>query len=511
MKRCCNIIKISKQLKGIKTMETIKNNYKFWFVIGSQHLYGEEVLKEVAAHGEEMAKAFNADDKIPFEMELKGVVTTPDEITETMKKANATDDCAGVIAWMHTFSPSKMWIRGLSLLNKPYLHINTQYNREIPYETIDMNFMNTNQSAHGDREHGFITSRLRMKRKVVSGYWEDDDMRDRMGSWMRSAVGAVFSRNLKVMRLGDNMRYVAVTEGDKVQAERDFGWSVNTYAVGEWSQMVSEVTDEQIDNKMKEYKEKYDIDTDNIGSVKYQAKLEIALESMIQEGGFGAYTDNFEDLFNLDQLPGLATQNIMSKGIGFGAEGDWKTASLEAIINEMSQGLGKGWSFIEDYTYHMEKGNEYVLGAHMLEVSPKIAADRPKIQVHPLGIGGKESPARLVFDGKAGDAILVTIIDMGERFRMIVHDIEAIEVDKKMPKLPVASAKWKLTPNMTVGNESWILSGGTHHSVISYDLNAQHMKDFAEIMGIECIHISKDTTIDDLRLKLGLGDLLWGK
>ncbi len=486
-------------------------NYKFRFLIGSQHLYGEEVLKEVAEHGKIMTDGFNADSAIAFEVVFGGVLTTPEQITEAMKEANADDSCAGVITWMHTFSPSKMWITGLSLLNKPYLHINTQFNREIPYETIDMNFMNTNQSAHGDREHGFITSRLRLKRKVICGYWEDEEMRDRMGAWMRSAVGAVFSKSLKVMRLGDNMRYVAVTEGDKIQAEKIFGWSVNTYGVGEFAEIVSNVSDEEVSDKLKEYSEKYVTDTADDESVRYQAKMEVALQKMINSGGFDAYTDCFEDLYNLNQLPGLATQNIMANGIGFGAEGDWKTAALEAIINKMSCGLDKGWSFIEDYTYHMEKGNEYVLGAHMLEVSPKISEGKAKIQVHPLGIGGKDAPARLVFESKKGDAILVTIIDMGGRFRMIVHDIEAIKVDDKMPNLPVAYAAWKPMPDMITGNESWILSGGTHHSVISYDLTAQHMKDFAEIMGIECVHIGAHTSIDDLRSKLAVGDLVWNK
>ncbi len=486
-------------------------SYKFHFIIGSQHLYGEEVLKEVAEHGKKMTEGFNADESIPFEIVFGGVVTTPEQITAAMKKANADDGCAGVISWMHTFSPSKMWITGLSLLNKPYLHLNTQFNREIPYKTIDMNFMNTNQSAHGDREHGFITARLRMKRKVVCGYWEDGDMRERMGAWMRSAVGAVFSKNLKVMRLGDNMRYVAVTEGDKIQAEKVFGWSVNTYGVGEYAKLVADVSEKELADKLKEYGDKYLLDTDNQESVRYQAKLEVALLKMIEEGNFNAYTDCFEDLYNLDQLPGLATQNIMGSGIGFGAEGDWKTAALEAIINKMSQGLSNGWSFIEDYTYHMDKGNEYVLGAHMLEVSPKIAQGKAKIQVHPLGIGGKDAPARLVFEGKKGDAILVTIIDMGGRFRMIVHDVKAVEVKEKMPNLPVAYAAWKPTPDMITGNEAWILSGGTHHSVISYDLTAQHMKDFAEIMGIECVHIGEHTSIDDLRNQLALGDVIWNK
>lgn len=483
--------------------------YNFWFIIGSQHLYGKDVLKEVAKHGQIMTDGFNADNAIPFNVEFKGVMTTPDDITNIMKEANNADDCAGVITWMHTFSPSKMWISGLNIINKPYLHINTQFNRNIPYDTIDMNFMNTNQSAHGDREHGFITARMRLKRKIICGYWEDSNMCQRMGSWMRSAVGAVFSRQVKVMRLGDNMRYVAVTEGDKIQAEKDLGWSVNSYGVGEFAKRVENVTESQIEEKLKEYKEKYTIDTDNLESVKYQAKLEIALQSMLDMGSFHAYTDCFEDLYELDQLPGLASQNIMSKGIGFGAEGDWKSAALEAIMSAMSQGLNKGLSFIEDYTYHFENGNESILGSHMLEVSPSIAKDKPKIHVHPLGIGGKDAPARLVFKGKTGDAILVTIIDMGGRFRMIVHDINAVEIDKDMPNLPVACVMWKPEPNMITGNEAWILCGGTHHSVISYDLNAQHMKDFAEIMGIECVHINKDTTIDDLRMKIQLGDVIW--
>ena len=483
--------------------------YQFWFVVGSQHLYGPEVLKDVADHARIMANGFNKDENIPFEVISKGVVTTPDEIRDVCVAANSDTKCAGVITWMHTFSPSKMWIGGLSILNKPYLHINTQFNKGLPFDTIDMNFMNTNQSAHGDREHGFITARLRMKRKVICGFWEDATFRQRMGGWMRSAVGAMTSRSLKVMRLGDNMRYVAVTEGDKVQAEKDLGWSVNTYGVGGFVEKVKAVSDAHVDEKISEYISKYEINTDNMEAVKYQAKLEIALEQMLQEGEFSAYTDCFEDLFGLEQLPGLASQNLMSKGIGFGAEGDWKQAALQVIIGAMSKGLTKGYSFIEDYTYHFEEGNEAVLGAHMLEVSPVIAKEKPAIEVHPLGIGGKDDPARLVFEGKEGDAILVTLVDMGGRFRMIVHDIHAISPMKKMLNLPVASVMWRPEPNMITGNEAWILCGGTHHSVISYDLTAEHIKDFAEIMGIECIQISKETTIDALRTQLILSDVIW--
>lgn len=487
----------------------MSNKYEFWFVVGSQHLYGPKVLKEVANHSKIMADEFNKSLSIPFNFCFKGVVTTTEEITNLLTKANNTSNCAGVITWMHTFSPSKMWIRGLDLLEKPYLHITTQFNREIPYESIDMNFMNTNQSAHGDREHGFLSARLRKKRKIISGYWEDDSMRLRIGDWMRSAVGAIFSKQVKVMRLGDNMRYVAVTEGDKIQAEKDLGWSVNSYGVGSFANMVKKVSLDQLKSKMEEYKEKYLFDTTNIESIEYQAKLEIALETMINEGGFHAYTNSFEDLYELEQLPGLASQNIMSKGFGFGAEGDWKTAALEAVMSEMSSGLTKGLSFIEDYTYHFKKNKEAILGAHMLEISPAIAKDQPKIQVHDLGIGGKNAPARLVFKAKTGNAILVTIIDMGGRFRMIVHDIKAITPERDMPNLPVACAMWKPMPDMNTGNEAWIRCGGTHHSVISYDLTAQHMKDFAEIMGIECIHINKQTTIDELKRTLAIGDLIY--
>lgn len=484
-------------------------NYKFWFAVGSQHLYGTEVLNEVARHGKSMAEGMGKDENIPFEIVFKGVVTTPEEIKKVCEEANGDSECAGLITWMHTFSPSKMWIGGLSILNKPYLHLNTQFNRNLPFETIDMNFMNTNQSAHGDREHGFITARLRMKRKVICGYWEDKTFRSRVGGWMRSAAGAMFSRSLKVMRLGDNMRYVAVTEGDKIQAEKDLGWSVNTYGVGGFAEQVAAVGDTQIGRKIDEYMSKYVLKMEDLDAIRYQAKLEIALEQMLAEGGFGAYTDSFEDLYGLQQLPGLASQNLMAKGTGFGAEGDWKTAALAAVIGAMSQGLGGGSSFIEDYTYHFEQGNEAVLGAHMLEVSPSIAAGKPKVEVHPLGIGGKADPARLVFEGKKGDALLTTIVDMGGRFRMISHDVRAIPPMEKMPKLPVASVMWKPEPDMITGNEAWILSGGTHHSVISYDLTAENISDFAEIMGIEFIHIGKNTTIPELREKLAIGDCIW--
>jgi L-arabinose isomerase len=486
------------------------NKYNFWFYIGSQPLYGTEVLNQVEEHGRIMTKSFNTDETIPFQIIFKGVGTTSDEITSLCKDANSSETCTGLITWMHTFSPSKMWIQGLNILNKPYLHLNTQFNQNIPFQTIDMNFMNINQSAHGDREHGFITARLRLKRKVICGYWKDKSMRKRIGIWMRAAIGVKFSQNLNLIRFGDNMRYVAVTEGDKVQAEKDLGWSVNTYAVEDLIQKMKEIESNQIEEKMKEYQSKYIINTDDWESIRYQAKLELAILKMRNDLGFSAYTDCFQDLGGLEQLPGLAVQNIMAQGIGFGAEGDWKTAALQAIMGEMSIGLGKNLSFIEDYIYHLEEGNEAVMGAHMLEISPAIAQDKPKIEVHQLSIGGKDDPARLVFEGKEGPAILATIIDMGDRFRLIVHDITVIRPMEDMPNLPVARVMWKLQPDMITGNEAWIYSGGAHHSVISYDLTADHMKDFATILGIECIHINRDTTIEKLRNQLRLSDIIWG-
>ena len=483
--------------------------YSFWFVIGSQHLYGPQVLKTVENHGKIMTAGFNEDALIPWKVEFKGVVTTPEQVFQVLSQANNEPACAGVITWMHTFSPSKMWIAGLDALHKPYLHLNTQFNREIPFETIDMDFMNLNQSAHGDREHGFISARLRKPRKIIAGYWQDAAMKARIGAWMRSAIGAVVSRGLKVARFGDNMREVAVTEGDKVEAQRVFGWSVNTFSVGGLAEAVETVSQAQIDQKMEEYRARYLVNTEDLDAVQYQARLEVALQGWLEEGGFGGYTDTFEDLFHLKQLPGLASQNLMSKGYGFGAEGDWKLSALTRVIKSMSTGLEGGASFMEDYTYHLEQGNELVLGAHMLEICPTIAVSKPRIEVHPLGIGGKEAPARLVFDGRAGDAILVTVTDMGNRFRMIVHDVAVIPPIQPMPQLPVARVMWKPMPDLYRGSECWILAGGAHHSVLAYALNADHMRDFAEIMGIEFVHIGRDTDIQWLKRELELNDLVW--
>ena len=489
-------------------MKNLKE-YRFWFVIGSQHLYGPDVLKTVKVHGEMMAVGFDADEHIPCGVKFAGLVTTLDEVTEMMNEANHDKNCAGVIVWMHTFSPSKMWIQGLSLLNKPYLHLNTQFNRTIPFESIDMDFMNLNQSAHGDREHGFISARLRKPRKVIAGFWRDASMRKRIGDWMRSAVGVLASRSLKIARFGDNMREVAVTEGDKVEAQIKFGWSVNTWGMGSFVELVNDVTESQVDAKMTEYEEKYLIDTDQIDSIRYQARMEAAMQGFLGNGGFGGFTDTFEDLYGLEQLPGLATQNLMSKGYGFGAEGDWKSSALMSIMKVMAQGKAGGTTFMEDYTYHLEEGNELVLGAHMLEVCPSIANDKPHICVEPLGIGGKDAPARLVFEGCEGDAILVTLIDLGNRFRMIVHDVEARAPIQVMPKLPVATVMWKPMPDLQIGSECWITAGGAHHNIMTYALTAEHMRDFAEMVGIEFVHIHAASTVNELKDKLNMNDLIW--
>jgi L-arabinose isomerase len=482
---------------------------QFWFVVGSQHLYGPDALAVVKENALQMAQEMNAEPAIPCQIKFGGLVTTLDEVTNVMNDANHDPHCAGVITWMHTFSPSKMWIQGLSLLNKPYLHLNTQFNRRIPYDTIDMDFMNLHQSAHGDREHGFLSARLRKPRKIIAGYWRDAGMRQRIADWMRSAVGVAVSRSLKIARFGDNMREVAVTEGDKVEAQRKFGWSVNTWGVGEFVEKVNAVTEQQITYKMGEYSDKYAIVTDQIDAIRYQAKMETALETFLTEGRFGAYTDTFEDLYGLEQLPGLATQNLMSKGFGFGAEGDWKSAALLHIMKAMAQGLEAGVTFMEDYTYDLEQGNELVLGAHMLEICPSIAMDKPRIHVDELGIGGKSAPARLIFDGKAGPAILVTMIDLGNRFRMIVHDIEACQPLAPMPKLPVARVMWKPMPDLITGSECWILSGGAHHSIFSYALTAEHMRDWAEMMQIEFVHINATTSVNALKQELITNEVYW--
>jgi len=481
--------------------------YRFHFFVGSQDLYGEEVLQQVGEHSKIMADGWNADPAIPCAVVWTPVVRNSGEIERAVAAANDDPLCAGVITWMHTFSPSKMWIRGLTRLQKPLLHVNTQFNRGIPWDAIDMDFMNLNQSAHGDREHGFITARLRLPRTVLAGHWEDARLRSRMGDWMRAAVGAYESRRLRVLRISDNMREVAVTEGDKVEAHIKFGWQVDHYGTGDIVQLVEAVTEDEIAAQMAEYRENYDFATADIEAIEYQARIEAALRKFMEAEGFGAFHTNFQDLQQLRQLPGLAAQDLMRRGFGFAGEGDWKTAALCRVMKLMATGLPGGTGFMEDYTYDLELGLN--MGAHMLEVCPTFAGERPAIRVESLGIGGREPPARLTFKAQAGPAILVTIVDMGDRFRMIVNDVECVAQPYDMPKLTVAAVLWRPLPDLETSAEAWILAGGAHHSVLGYGLTADIMRHFAEIMDIEFVHIGKQTSIPALRQELRYNDIIW--
>ncbi|MFC4101044.1 L-arabinose isomerase [Paenibacillus xanthanilyticus] len=493
-------------------MLTVKP-YQFWFVTGSQHLYGPETLLEVAEHSKVIAQGLDRDESIPFPVAFKQVVTTPDEITSVLAAANADENCAGIITWMHTFSPAKMWIAGLSQLRKPLLHLHTQFNRDIPWDSIDMDFMNTNQSAHGDREYGFIGARMNVARKVVVGYWEDAEARGRIAGWMRTAVAAVESRTLKVARFGDNMRQVAVTEGDKVEAQIKFGWSINGYGIGDLVARMATFSEADVDALAAEYEKSYDIapeirnDADRWESIREQARIELGMKSFLEEGGFTAFTTTFEDLHGMKQLPGLAVQRLMEQGYGFGGEGDWKTAALTRLMKVMAG--NKLTSFMEDYTYHFEPGNEMILGAHMLEVCPTIAANRPRLEVHPLGIGGKADPARMIFDGRSGQAVNASLIDLGHRFRLIVNVVDAVQPDRDMPNLPVARVLWKPQPSLNVSAEAWIHAGGAHHTVLSYAITAEQLIDWAEMAGIEVVIIDNATQVNAFRNELRLNDMYW--
>ena len=482
--------------------------YEFWFVVGSQDLYGEEVLKTVAQRAGEMAKEMSRG--LPYPLVYKVTAMSNAQITDIIKEANYDDSCAGIITWCHTFSPSKMWINGLAALQKPWCHFATQYNKEIPNEEIDMDFMNLNQAAHGDREHGFIGARLRMPRKVIAGYWQNPDVLKRIGDWMKAAVGVSVSKSMKVMRFGDNMREVAVTEGDKVEVQTKLGWQVNTWAVGDLVKVMHEVTDAEIDALMETYKASYDIATDNIDAIRYQAREEIAMKKMLDANGCKAFSNTFQDLYGMEQLPGLASQHLMAQGYGYGGEGDWKVSAMTAIMKAMGEGGNGASAFMEDYTYHLVEGQEYSLGAHMLEVCPSLAGNKPRIETHHLGIGMNEKdPARLVFEGKAGDGIVVSLIDMGGRLRLICQDIHCVKPIMPMPNLPVARVMWQAEPSLTDGVECWITAGGAHHTVLSYDVTAEQMKDWARMMDIEFVHITKDTTVDALEKELFLNDLAW--
>lgn len=484
------------------------SKYEFWFIVGSQSLYGGEVLAVVADRAAEMAEKMSA--KLPYPLVYKVTAMSNSQISDIIREANHDSRCAGIVTWCHTFSPSKMWINGLTALQKPWCHFATQYGREIPNEEIDMDFMNLNQSAHGDREHGFIGARLRVPRKVIAGYWQDDEPVRRLGEWMRAAAGAAVSRTMRVMRFGDNMREVAVTEGDKVEVQTRLGWQVNTWAVGDLTAEMAKVKEPEIDALMADYAGNYDLATDDIHAVRYQAREEIAIKRLMDREGCLAFTDTFQDLYGMEQLPGLAAQHLMAQGYGFGGEGDWKAAAMTAILKAMGEGGNGASAFMEDYTYHLVPGQEYSLGAHMLEVCPSVAADRPRIETHYLGIGMNErDPARLVFEGKAGAAVVASLVDMGGRLRLVVQDIEAVKPIMPMPNLPVARVMWRAVPDLVTGLECWITAGGAHHTVLSYDVTAEMLRDWAKIMDIEFVHITKDSTPEKLEEELFLKDLAW--
>ena len=480
---------------------------EFWFVVGSQFLYGPEVLETVEKRAREMAAEMSK--SLPYKLVYKVTAKTNKEITDVVKEANYDDSCLGIVTWCHTFSPSKMWINGLEALQKPYCHLATQYNMEIPNEEIDMDFMNLNQAAHGDREHGFIAARLRMKRKIIAGYWRDEKVLSRLSSWMRTANGYAFSKSMKVMRFGDNMREVAVTEGDKVETQIKLGWQVNTWPVGKLVEVMDGVSEKEIDDLMDEYRASYDFATDDIETVRYQAREEIAIKKMMDSEGCSAFSNTFQDLYGMEQLPGLASQHLMALGYGYGGEGDWKVSAMMSIMKRRGKEENGESAFMEDYTYNLVPGAKYSLGAHMLEVCPTIASGRPRIEVHPLGIGDRKDPARLVFEGKEGDAIVVSLIDMGGRLRLICQDIKCVKPILPMPNLPVARVMWQAYPDLETGLECWITAGGAHHTVLSYDVSAEQMKDFANMMGIEFVHITKETTVESLEKELFLNDIAW--
>ena len=485
-------------------------NYQFWFCTGSQDLYGQECLEHVAEHSKIMVYKLNKSGVLPYEVVWKPTLLTNAMIRQTFNEANADENCAGVITWMHTFSPAKSWILGLQEYRKPLLHLHTQFNREIPYDSIDMDFMNENQSAHGDREYGHIVSRMRMERKVIVGFWDDKDVQERIASWMRTAVGVIESSHIRVMRMADNMRNVAVTEGDKVEAQIKFGWEVDAYPVNEIADAVKEVSKGDTDALVEEYYDKYEILLEGRDAEEFrrhvavQAQIELGFERFLEEKNYQAIVTHFGDLGCLQQLPGLAIQRLMEKGYGFGGEGDWKTAAMVRLMKIMTQGKkdAKGTSFMEDYTYNLVPGKEGILEAHMLEVCPTIAEGPISIKCQPLTMGDREDPARLVFTSKTGKGVATSLIDLGDRFRLIINDVNCKKVEQPMPKLPVATAFWTPEPSLQTGAEAWILAGGAHHTAFSYDLTAEQMGDWAAAMGIEAVYIDKDTTIRNLKNEL---------
>jgi L-arabinose isomerase len=487
-----------------------------WFITGSQPLYGEEVLRQVADNSGHLVAELNLAPSLPVRIVFKPVVTTPESILEVCREANAAPDCIGVICWMHTFSPAKMWIAGLRALQKPMLHLHTQFNRDIPWATIDMDFMNLNQAAHGDREFGFICTRMGKARKVVVGHWQEQEVQDRLAVWMRAAAGLHELRRLRVARLGDNMRQVAVTEGDKVEAQLRFGVEVNGYGVGELVKRIDAVTDAETDRLVAEYDERYTMAVslrkggECRPSLRYEARMELGLRAFLESCSCRAFSNSFEDLTGIPQLPGLAVQRLMADGYGFGAEGDWKSAALGRAMSVMAAGLDGGTSFMEDYTYHLHPSGAKVLGAHMLEISPSLAAGVPSCEIHPLGIGGKKAPVRLVFTVKPGPAINVAVIDLGDRFRLVANEVDAVEPEQPLPKLPVARAFWTPRPDLKTAAAAWIYAGGPHHTVYSQALTSEPIEDFAEMAGIECILIDQQSQLRDIKNQLRWNQAFYG-
>ncbi|MBG9785861.1 L-arabinose isomerase [Shouchella lehensis] len=471
----------------------------YWFIAGSQPLYGQKTIDQVAAHAEEIVNGMN--ELLPEQLILKPVATSPERITALLREASMDENCAGIITWMHTFSPAKMWIAGLKELTKPMLHLHTQYNRDIPWSTIDMDFMNLNQSAHGDREFGFMVSRMGINRKVIAGHWQDPNVANRVGDWMKTVRAYQESKQLKVARFGDNMREVAVTEGDKVEAQIQLGWSVSGYGIGDLVETIKAVNDQAIATLMEEYRSLYTFHPDaDVRAIEEQARIELGLETFLARGNYRAFSTTFEDLHGMSQLPGLAAQRLMAKGYGFAGEGDWKTAAFLRVLKVMAG--NSGTSFMEDYTNHLEQGNELILGSHMLEVCPTIAAEKPTIVVEPLSMGNKADPARLVFKGKAGRALNAAIMDVGSRFRIVANEVEAVENQQEMPLLPVASVLWRPLPSFSEATEAWIYAGGAHHTVLSYEITKEQLTDWSSLMGVECLVIGKESSTEQIRKEL---------
>jgi L-arabinose isomerase len=490
------------------------SNLEAWFVTGSQHLYGPETLKKVDQHAAAISAGLGSSPEMPIKILVKQVMTSSEMIHQLCQEANSTRNCIGVIAWMHTFSPARMWIAGLRSLSKPLLHLHSQFNQELPWSTIDMDFMNLNQSAHGDREFGFIGARMRLRRKIVVGHWQDAEVHSEIGVWMRAACGWHDAQNLKVARFGDNMRNVAVTEGNKVSAQIKLGYTVNGYGVGDLVHSVQRVTEAEVNELATSYDDAYVVAESlrkggrNRQSLLEAARIEIGLRHFLEETGSYAFTDTFEDLHGLAQLPGIAVQRLMADGYGFGAEGDWKTAALVRAAKVMSDGLKGGASFMEDYTYHL-KGDAEVLGAHMLEVCPSIANEKPSAEIHPLSIGGKADPVRLVFTAASGKAVNASVVDVGNRFRLIINQVNVIQPRHPLPKLPVARAIWKPEPNLKTAATAWIHAGGSHHTALSPALRPEHLENFADMAGMECLLIDANTTIPGFVKELRWNDMYY--